>query len=178
MTKKLKQLVADLFTTDEKKVIKTIALLEAEGKVEVLRPLCELYAENRSEVINGKILEFLGNLLDSRAGEEMITLIRDEQFLAIRQDLLNTLWQSKLDYSQYLADFVAIACEGTFLEAFECLTIIENLNGPFQENQTLEAQLYLKEYLENEKGKNIQHDEIISDIAVMIKDFDRAIQDD
>ena len=63
------------------------------------------------------------------------------------------------------------------MEAFECLTIIENLDGPFEENQTLEAQLYLKEYLENEKGKDESRDELISDIAVLIKDFDWGIDD-
>lgn len=178
MTKKLKQLVADLFLKDEKKVIKTITLLEAEGSSDILRPMCELYLENRSVTINGKLIEFLSKLSDSSATEEMVSIIRDEQFAAIRQDILNTMWQSKLDYSPYLAEFVSIACEGTFLEAFECLTIIENLSGPFQENQTLEAQLYLKEYLESEMDKVEQRDEIISDIAVLIKDFDRAIQDD
>lgn len=178
MTKKLKQLIADLFQSDLKKVVKTITLLEAEGSAEVLRPLCELYLENRNETINGKVIEFLSKLSDSSATEEMVSIIRDEKFNSIRQDILNTLWQSKLDFSPFLADFVAIACEGSFLEAFECLTIIENLEGPFQENQTLESQLYLKEYLETEMKKDKQRDEIISDIAIMIKDFDRAIQDD
>lgn len=178
MTKKLKQLVADLFLKDDKKVIKTITLLEAEGSPEILRPMCELYVENKSQIVNGKIIEFLSKLSDSSATEEMVEIIRDEKFATVRQALLNTMWQSKLDYSPYLAEFVSIACEGTFLEAFECLTIIENLSGPFQENQTLEAQLYMKEYLETEMKKVEQRDEIISDIAVLIKDFDRAIQDD
>ncbi len=177
MTKKLKQLISDLFVTDEKKVIKTIKLLEAEGRAEVLRPMCELYLENKSETINGKLIDFLSKLSDSSATPEMIEIIRDEQFMKVRQDILNTMWQSKLDYSPFLADFVAIASEGTFLEAFECLTIIDNLDGPFQENQTLEAQLYLKEYLETEKGKDEQRDEILSDIAVLIRDFDRAVQE-
>lgn len=178
MTKKLKQLVADLFQKDEKKVIKTITLLEAEGSHEILVPMCELYLENRSETINGKLIDFLSKLSDSSATEEMVNIIRDDKFIGIRQVLLNTMWQSKLDFSPFLADFVAIACEGNFLEAFECLTIIENLEGPFQESQTLESQLYLKEYLETEMKKDEQRDGIISDIAILIKDFDRAIQDD
>lgn len=177
MTKKLKQLVADLFVKDDKKVIKTIKLLEAEGSADVLRPMVELYLENKSDTINGKLIEFLSKLSDSSATEEMINIIRDDKYSRVRQDILNTMWQSKLDYSPFLADFVAIASEGTFLEAFECLTIIDNLEGPFQENQTLEAQLYLKEYLETEKGKEEQRDEIVSDIAVLIRDFDQAIQE-
>ncbi|MEJ6797749.1 MAG: hypothetical protein QNK75_01820 [Crocinitomicaceae bacterium] len=175
MSSKIKQLVSDLFQKDEKKVIKTIVLLEGDGDASVIRPLCELYLENKSEKINGKIVEFLSKLSDSSATKEMIEVIRDEKFEKVRQDLLNTMWQSKLDYTPFLADFVAIACDGSFLEAFECMTIIDNLEGPFEESQTLESQLYLKEYLEAEKGKDKQRDQMVSDIAVLIKDFDRSI---
>lgn len=177
MSKKVQQLIKDLQAKEESKILKTISLLEAEGNVHVLRPVTDLYLSNENAAIRGKAFEFLSNLSDSSATPEMVDIIRDDKFLPIRQVLLNSMWQSKLDFSPFLADFVAIACEGTFLEAFECLTIIENLNGPFQENQTLESQLYLKEYLETEKGKDESRDELISDIAVLIKDFDRGIQE-
>lgn len=176
-SKKVKQLIADLFSKDEKKVLKTITLLEADGDEHVLRPLCELYLENDLESIKTKILEFLGKLSDSSATPVMIEILRDEALSPIRQELLNAMWQNKLDFSPFLADFVAIACEGTFLETFECLTLIENMEGPFEESQTLESQLYLKEYLENEMGKDESRDGLISDIAVLIKDFDWGIDD-
>jgi hypothetical protein len=177
ITKKVQLLIKDLSSKEEKKILKTLTLLEADGNECVLRPLVELYLENRSENINGKVIEFLSNLSDSSATPEMIEIIREDKYQTIRRDLLNTMWQTKLDFSAFLADFVAIACEGTFLETFECLTIIENLEGPFQENQTLESQLYLKEYLDAEKGKDEARDELMSDIAVLIRDFDRAIQE-
>ncbi|MBU2020390.1 MAG: hypothetical protein KJ941_12150, partial [Bacteroidetes bacterium] len=83
---------------------------------------------------------------------------------------------NKLDFTAYLPDFVALATEGDFFEAFECLTVIENLEGPFEETQILESQLYLKEFLEGEKGKSEQKDKIVSEIAVLLKDFDQNIE--
>ena len=62
MSSKIKQLVSDLFQKDEKKVIKTIVLLEGDGDASVIRPLCELYLENKSEKISTKIIEFLSKL--------------------------------------------------------------------------------------------------------------------
>jgi len=177
-TKKVQQLIENLSAKEESKVLKTFTLLEADGNEHVLRPVIELYLSNRSEKINEKAIEFLSDLSDSSATPEMIEIIREDKYHTIRRDLLNTMWQTKLDFSPFLADFVAIACEGTFLETFECLTIIENIEGPFQENQILESQLYLKEYLESEKGKDEARDELMSDIAILIRDFDRAIQDD
>jgi hypothetical protein len=178
--KRIKQLIADLFSKDEKKVLKTISIFEAEGTHEVLQPLCECYIDYTSSGSSQKVAEkiegFLNNLADSTAAPALIELIRNEDFAEMRKLLLAACWQSKLDMTLYLADFVAIATEGTFLEVFECATIIDNLEGPFDESQLLESQLYLKEYLEKEKGENDQIDELVSDIAVHIKDFDRAIQ--
>lgn len=175
-SKRIKQLIADLFSKDDKKVLKTISILEAEGTADVLKPMCECYLEQSSEKVKSKIEEFFNKLSDSSAAPEMVELLRDEALIEMRRMLLGACWQSKLDMSPYLADFVAIATEGSFLEVFECATIVDNLEGPFNEGQILESQLYLKEFLEKDKGKNEQIDELISDIAIHIKDFDRAIQ--
>ncbi|MGJ8661685.1 MAG: hypothetical protein ACSHXL_06585, partial [Bacteroidota bacterium] len=97
ITKKVQQLIKDLSAKEESKVLKTFALLEADGNEHVLRPVVELYISNRSETVNGKAIEFLSNLSDSAATPEMVEIIRDEKYLSVRQDLLNTMWQSKLD---------------------------------------------------------------------------------
>ncbi len=175
-SKRVKQLIADLFLEDDKKVIKTLTILEAEGKPEVLRPICEAYMKSKSDKVKDKMEQFLNKLSDSSAAPELVELLRDEELLSMRRILLGACWQSKLDMTPYIADFVAIACEGDFLEVFECATIIDNLEGPFEESHILECQLYLKEFLENDKGKNEQIDQLVSDIAILIKDFDRAIQ--
>ena len=36
-------------------------------------------------------------------------------------------------YSTHVADFVKAAVGGNFMVALECLTILENLEGPFEE---------------------------------------------
>ena len=151
--------------------------MEAEGRSHVIRPLCEAYLKSTSDKVKEKMEEFLNKLSDSSAAPELIEILRDEDFAEMRKVVLGACWQSKLDMTPYIADFVSIACEGDFLEVFECSTIIDNLEGPFEEAQMLECQLYLKEFLENDKGKNEQIDQLVSDIAILIKDFDRAIQD-
>jgi hypothetical protein len=173
---RIKQLIADLFSKDEKKVLKTLSILEGEGTADVIKPICECYQENISSKVNEKIVEFLNNLSDSTAAPELVDVLRDDDFKNMRQILLGACWQSKLDMSPFIADFVSIATDGELLEAFECTTIIDNLEGPFEEGHLLESQLYLKEYLEISKGKNEHVDELISDIAILIKDFDRALQ--
>lgn len=175
-TKRIQQLINDLESTSQEKVLKTIAILEDEGTADVIQPLCDTYMRQASEEVKEKIENFLNKLSDSSALPAMVDALRNEDNKEMRRVLVGACWQSKLDFSDYLADFVAIASEGDFLETFECYTVIENLDGPFNESQILESQLYLKEFLETEKGKNEQVDELMSDIALRIKDFDQGIE--
>lgn len=174
--KKTALLISQLQDANETVVVQAIQTLEAEGNEHVIAPLFACYQSAKSDKIIDKIQTFFNNLSDSSATPEVIELLRGELTGEERLMLLGSCWQNKLDFTAYLPDFVAMATEGTFLEAFECLTVIENLEGQFQETQILESQLYLKEYLENEKGKDRQKDEVISEITLLIKDFDRSIE--
>ena len=84
---------------------------------------------------------------------------------------------TKVDFSDYLDEFVQIAVEGNFMETLDCLTIIENLEGPFMEENILEAQLHLKSYLEQPGSKDEQKAQLLSEIALLLKDINRNLQD-
>lgn len=102
----------------------------------------------------------------------------DEKYREVRSEILNSIWNSKLDYSQFIADVVFMAVEGDLMESVECLTAIENMAGPFEEHHLLEAQLYLKDYHSNRTKESDQKNEIISDIATFIKDQNEGVDAD
>jgi hypothetical protein len=175
---KLKKLIDDVHSGNEAKISAAIKAMQSNGDLAVLRPLAdvlltELSAKNRQEV-----LDFLSTLNVSAAVDVMMEMVKDETYLSIRAELLSSLWNSKLNYAYYLADFVEIACEGTFMEALECLTIIENMTEKFEERHILEAQLHLKDYLEDSAPKDPQKAGIISEIALLLKDFSDLEDDD
>ncbi len=175
-SQKLQSILSDLHSGDEKKASKAIKSLEMNGNSTVIRELAECLLRTTSEVNKKEILELLSSLKDSSISVEMIEVIGDERFLKVRQPLLSTIWNMKVDFSNYVDDFVQIATEGDFLEALDCLTIIENLDGPFMEEDILECQLHLKNYLE----KNVRDEQkahILSEIAIKIKEFDQGLMD-
>lgn len=175
---KIKKLLDDLNSGSAKKVSAALKALQVHGKVSILKPIVEtLKAESTPAESKAEIIEFLSSLKVTNAAPEIIDILRDEKFISVRQLVLSTIWNSKVDYSDYIADFVAIAVEGDFMEALECLTIIENLEGPFQETQILESQLHLRDYAESTETKNEQKAKIMSEIALLIKDFDLQIDD-
>ena len=61
------------------------------------------------------------------------------------------------------------------METLECLTIIENMEGPFMEEDILESQLHLKRYLEGEGQQDKQKAQLLSEIALLIKDINEGL---
>lgn len=175
---KINQLIAELQSGKETAISSALKTLQVNGDASIIKPLAELLLGNLSDKNRKEVHEFLSTLNDTSTIEPLIEVIRDEQFASVRQELLNCMWNNKLDYSYYLPDFVAIACEGNFMEAIDCLTIIENLEGPFEERHILESQLHLKDYLEDKAPKDEKHAQIMSEIALLLKDFDRLDEDE
>jgi hypothetical protein len=176
---KINQLLIDLNSGVPAKISSSLKAFQVNGNISILKPLVELLKTDLSHDTEAEILEFLGDLKSTKVSEEIISILRDDNFLDQRQKLLSTIWNCKVDYSEYIAEFVEIACDGNFMEALECLTILENLDGPFQEQHILECHLHLKEYIEDTTtAKDPQKAQIMSEIALLIRDFDLNTDED
>lgn len=175
---KIKQLIDELTSGNQAKISASIKALQANGDVTILEPMVALLQTDLSAKIKGEVLEFLSSLKDTSAVDEIMRILKDANYEKVRQLLLSTMWNSPLNYSYFLPEFVEIAVEGDFMEALECLTIIENLEGPFEERHVLESQLHLQEYAKDTDPKDPKKAQIISEIAILIKDFDQMDEDD
>jgi len=175
--KKHKQILLDLFTDDTKKVSKAIKSLEANGSSESIKPLADKLLTNPNPKNKAEIIELLSSLKDSSVCVEMIEVLNEEKYLPIRQEILSTIWNTKVDFSNYIDEFVEIAVNGSFMETLDCLTIIENLEGPFMEEDILECQLHLKNYMESKAPKDEQKSQLLSEIALAIKDINENLID-
>jgi len=174
---KLKQILLDLSTDDAKKISKAVKALEKNGDPSVIKPLAEKLMSGVSEKNQKEILELFCSFKDTSITSYMMDLIEDDHFRPIRQVLLSSVWNTKVDFSDYIDEFVQIAVEGDFMETLECLTIIENLEGPFMEENILEAQLHLKNFLEQPGDKDEQKAQLLSEIALLLKDINQNLQD-
>jgi hypothetical protein len=52
------------------------------------------------------------------------------------------------------------------------------MEGPFEERHILESQLHLKDYLEDSAPKNPQKAQIMSEIALIVKDYTNFDEED
>ncbi|MFT6501580.1 MAG: hypothetical protein ACJASQ_001696 [Crocinitomicaceae bacterium] len=174
---KITKILEDLNSKDSKKVTKAVKSLEAHGDVSFIKPLADKLMAGVSEKNKTEIVELLSSLKDTSVCADVMDVIEDKHYLPIRQTMLSTIWNTKVDFSDYIDDFVLIATTGTFLETLDCLTIIENLEGPFMEENILECQLHLKNYIESNPPRDEQKAELLSEIAIAIKDFNENLQE-
>ena len=169
--KKAQSLVKELKTQDEDKLIATIKALKIYGDSSTIQPLIDRWLAGVSQQAEIEIQTLLNDIKLSDSSSPIMEIVNNTKYKPIRRAILNTIWNTKVDYSEYLADFVEIAVDGDFMDALECLTIIENLEGPFEEQQFLEAQVSLSEFAET-NDKTSQKAQIMSEIALLIKDFE------
>ena len=170
-----KSIEKSLLSDDEKIFDSIIKFLEKNGKVEYLTKIIGLL-NKINDARKAKVFSFLSKLKQKDAAPIMMEIVKDEKNKPFQDLILNTFWNSSIDYSPFFAEFVEISCKGQYITALECLTILENLKGPFNEDQILDAQLHLKNYLEQE---NKQDDKapLISEIAIFIKHINDQLSD-
>ena len=175
---KVDLLISEIRTLDPKKVKKAIKALEEHGNGTVIRPLYKILLEGKlDDELQAEVFEFLCSLKDTSTVVEIMDLIDDPEFRPVRNWLLMSVWNMKVDFSDYIDDFVQIATKGDLMEVVDCWTIIENMEGPFMEENILESQLHLKDYLENGDRSDTQKAELMSEIALRIKEIDMNLQD-
>jgi hypothetical protein len=161
----------------ETDVLAALKLFEQEGDISILPTLfeklryCELSIEKA-------ILGFLSDIQKIEAKAIFIQFLSEEKEQVLRQKVLTTIWNSKITYDEHLPFFVMLASTGDFMQALECLTIIENMQGPFAEHELLESQLLLKEYVEESTNVDDQKRQIMSEIAWFIKEQNEGIDAD
>ncbi len=176
-TKKIKELIADLNSDSPSKVTAALDSLQVYGNETIIKPLFEFLKISKNDKSREEVVEFLCNLKDSKSLHLVMDCLNDQSFVSVRIEIMTAIWNCPLDFSAYLEDFVKIAVQNDFLECLEALTIIENLDGPFSESSLFESQLHLKDYHEGKFPKSKEKDQLISEIAILIKDFDRDVEE-
>ncbi|MFT5819020.1 MAG: hypothetical protein ACI8ZM_000242 [Crocinitomix sp.] len=145
--KKIKDLLSDLANGDNKQQIKAIQGLKVHGNETVIESLLLVLANDPNAGLYSEIVDLLNTPKSTKVPAEIAKALVDKRFVEIRHTLLTTIWNSGLDYRPYLEEIVTAATEGEMMDALECITIIENIEGEMTEDQLFEPLIVLTEYL-------------------------------
>jgi hypothetical protein len=172
MNKKKQQLLTDLTSGNPKTVSAAITALHVHGDSSMIPTLLEAWDSGLNEKNEEELRELLIGLKDSSAVEPLMEAFRNSDDNVLRRKLMNVFWNSKLDFSEYLSDFVVFAIEGDFMDSLETLTVIENFEFNSPESTVLESQLLLKEFFGKDEAIEERKMQLLQDIALIVKDFE------
>lgn len=124
--KKLTELAQKLTSSNPDIVLNAITKLRNEDPFAgAIGLLTETYDSSDNQIIKNYIRDFMNDIKESSAREEIIYEINRNHKKTTIAMLVASCWQSGLDYSLYIADFARAFNNGDFATAIECYTVIE-----------------------------------------------------
>ena len=144
-------LLERLFDPDIERVNEALNAIKEEGDKDFVIPLMDAALHNVENEASDNILKMLSQLKDSAAIEQFMHHFTEEKYSDLHAEFLAIIWHGNYPVHAHLESAVKLGLEGTFQAAFECLTILENAEGPFPEEQLLESQLMCKQFLADNK---------------------------
>lgn len=169
------KLIEGLQSEDTKSVLKTLVKVEKNGNKDLIIPLIKLGVKREEFEIREYVQKILFNLKISSAHSIILDELDKMAENPFRKDLIAAVWNAEIDGMDHLDTFVRIAVEGSFYEAIECLTVIEESNGELIEEKILDSLLLLKQFLDNPKSEEDIKLPIIQNIHEKVSQFNSGI---
>ncbi|MGB1031798.1 MAG: hypothetical protein ACPGWM_04250 [Flavobacteriales bacterium] len=154
--KKVKEtILKDLFSSDEKLVIRAIDRTKKHADESFIEPLLLVY-KGGSQAVRNKVDEILCALKTSAAEEPLALALGDERFDEMHEDILRFLWSSGFEPVGHLPLITNRMISGDYMTAVEGMTLIEQISGHIDDDLLMESMMDLRLALndldkENEK---------------------------
>lgn len=162
-------IISDLKSENELLALAAIEKIKKGGDASYMPELLRVLSLTKHASIENAIAQLLFDLKDPEAISVLVDQLGNESFLDIRVLMLSACWQTGLDLSHRLPDFITIASTGTYMECLEVLTVIENWEAiadqEVLDNEILRLQACLSE------SDTPENDEMIFSIIEVMEKF-------
>lgn len=146
------KLAAKLRSNSEDTVLDTLDLIRDEGNSKILPAVLDLLADTDNPEIEAGIIQLLFDLRDEEAVPYLVAALNNQRLKYYYSFLISAFWQSALDGSDHLTLFVTKAIKGDYMVCLEALTVIENFDTAFENNEIQHCASLLMEAIEREKA--------------------------
>ena len=173
--KLIKDLLLDLASKDDKTVFSGLKRVRSKGNESIVPSLIHLIENHENEKITEEAKGILLELKSTATIPFLIQELGSNPNSETRELILNSFWHSGFNAHEYMENFVSAAVKGSYMEAFEAYTVIDNLEGPFEEENIIEAQLVLKTYFSQADDSDEKY-QILTNIAKQLANYELSIQ--
>ncbi len=161
-----RQLTAELQDNNEEIALEAVSKIKSLGTAELIPAILERWISATGK-LEQELTGLLYTLKDPKVIPVLVDALYEKKFMLYRDRIVAVFWNAGLDASPHLSDFVKLGTQGSYMESLECLTLIENLDGPFPEEELMDSLLVLKEYFGTHDAKDDKY-ELVRAIASLV----------
>lgn len=173
--KKVLGLIKQLELKGPKDVIKAIKSLKMHGDETSIEPLVKLYSSTKNNAIQNEIVDLLNSIKSTKVPPVLINCLTNSDYSNARQIMLSSIWNSNLDYTDYLSEIVEAAQNGEMMDAMECLTILENMEGTLSEEKIMDPLVSIKSYLSENTTVNTSKMGLLREVAMLLTEINNTL---
>ena len=149
----INQLKEDLSSSNDSVITKALTKTRAKGNEQLLDPLIELYTKTENQKIKEEIKNIFSELKNKDILEFLLPHL-NEGSNEVKELILFSIWSSGIDMTDHIPELIEASCSGNYMVILEAVTVLENLEGPFNEDDLFQANTLLQQYLyESEDSK-------------------------
>jgi hypothetical protein len=142
-----------LNSSEDDIVLNGLEELKKSGTDLIIPDVLEIFINSDDEVLTDGLKNILFEIKSKTAVDHIFKVIAKDKSKGKRDILVSIIWQAGLDASNYILDLVDIAIENDYLTCLECLTVIENFDTEFTEEDVLKSMSILKDAVSKRDDK-------------------------
>lgn len=142
-------IIKDLKSDDKEKILVAIKQLRSHGQKEAIAEILDVFIQTNDKEIKTELTNLLFDLKSETAVLPLLKAINDKKYNSIKPFLISIFWQSSLDASEHLNTLVRLAVNGDYTICLEVLTVIENFDATFDEQDIMDAVFDIDEALDD-----------------------------
>lgn len=173
-TKLVEDLIVDLNSGNAKTMTSALKRVRAKGNEAVIPSLFKIIETTEEESLKEETKKIILELKTTAAIPALLEELENNESAEVRELVLSAFWQTGFNAFEHIDKFVLAASKGTFMEAVEAYTVIDNLEGPFIEEPIIEAQLILKKYFSDHKESDEKY-ELMKSMALALDNYEQSI---
>jgi HEAT repeat protein len=124
-----------LESANNAEILKAIRAIREDGNENAIPFLVKTLVNNPDEDIKNEVAHVLFDLKNQRALPGLIIAIMNPENREYQHTLVAACWESGLNCTPFLSEFTEIAIHSDYLVTLESLTVIENMTGPFNQEE-------------------------------------------
>lgn len=112
--------------------------------------------------------ETLLNLKKNKGGDILLLAIASPKSDKNRHQLIAACWESEINFSKYLPFFLLLSLDADYLVSLEAMTVISNMEGPFDQKSVKDG---IQKIKEEQKKLSSEKAVLLNDLIYTLEGF-------